>query len=170
VVVVDAACSARGQPTRSGRPARAAPSDLLLEKNEEDETNMRTGTAVLGILSLTALPLLWARSAAANDQQVLKEAQRTFHHYCAKCHGDDGKGDGPAAATLDPKPRDFANCQDMAKRSDAELFKVISQGGAAANLSPAMVAWGAVFTDDQMHGLVKFVRSFCQKAAAANTH
>src|SRR5438105_7900232 len=33
--------------------------------------------------------------------------QRVFARYCAVCHGPDGRGNGPAAPSLIPRPRDF---------------------------------------------------------------
>ena len=68
---------------------------------------------------------------------------------------------------LNPKPRDFADCQNMQKRSDDELFKVISEGGEAVKMSADMQPWGGTLSDAEIHGLVKFVRSFCKRAAPA---
>ena len=34
------------------------------------------------------------------------EGKDLFHAYCSTCHGDNGKGDGPVASFLDPKPTD----------------------------------------------------------------
>src|SRR5665213_2833118 len=33
----------------------------------------------------------------------------TYHTTCAPCHGESGKGDGPAAVALNPKPQDHSN-------------------------------------------------------------
>ena len=110
------------------------------------------------------LPLLGSIPAAADDAAATK-AKENYGTYCRKCHGDHGKGDGPGAAMLNPKPRDFADCQNMQKRSDAELFKVISEGGEAVGMSADMQAWGGTLSDDDIHGLMTFVRSFCQQPA-----
>ncbi len=34
--------------------------------------------------------------------------QRVFIEHCAICHGQDGRGNGPAAPSFSPRPRDFA--------------------------------------------------------------
>src|SRR5262245_64939976 len=44
-------------------------------------------------------------SAAAGE----KEAKEIFSSLCFTCHGNTGHGDGPGAATLNPKPRTFAD-------------------------------------------------------------
>lgn len=103
-----------------------------------------------------------AHVALAADAFAMRHAKHTYVQDCANCHGADGKGDGPGAAILDPKPRDFANCKDMSKRSDAELFKAISQGGVAVGLSGEMQPWGDQLSEQQIHELIKYVRAFCK--------
>jgi cytochrome c oxidase cbb3-type subunit 3 len=110
------------------------------------------------------LPLLGSTPVAADDAAAAKP-QENYGTYCKKCHGEHGKGDGPGAAMLKPKPRDFADCENMQKRSDDELFKVISEGGEAVGMSADMQPWGGTLSDDDIHALVKFVRSFCRQPA-----
>ncbi len=111
------------------------------------------------------LPQL-ASKATAGDDASLAKAKENYQTFCRKCHGDHGKGDGPGAAMLNPKPRDFADCANMQKRSDDELFKVISEGGDAVGMSADMQPWGGTLSDAEIHGLIKFVRGFCKQPAA----
>lgn len=97
--------------------------------------------------------LLWAAEKAA----VL------FQELCSVCHGVSGKGDGPSAQGLEPKPADFTNCQAMAKDSDDILFKIIKGGGQSAGRSTVMPAWGDSLSDPQIRELVKFIRSLCKR-------
>jgi mono/diheme cytochrome c family protein len=46
---------------------------------------------------------------------------------CVSCHGASGKGDGPAAAALNPKPADWTSAKVQGE-SDGELFWKISNG------------------------------------------
>jgi len=46
---------------------------------------------------------------------------------CVSCHGNSGKGDGPAAAALNPKPADWTSAK-VQKETDGELFWKISNG------------------------------------------
>ena len=78
---------------------------------------------------------------------------------CSACHGESGKGDGPAAVALNPKPRNYTDCAVMGKKSDAELFKVIKEGGPAVGLSPLMVAWGTQLSDKEIWDIIAFIRS-----------
>lgn len=89
--------------------------------------------------------------------------KQNYDTFCSKCHGVNGKGDGPGAATLKTRPRDFTDCKRMATYSDDTLFNVIKNGGGAAGLSSEMQAWSSGFEDSEIHDLVAFVRTFCSK-------
>ena len=39
--------------------------------------------------------------------EFVQAGKEIYEFRCAPCHGFSGKGDGPAAMTLDPRPRDF---------------------------------------------------------------
>ena len=81
----------------------------------------------------------------------------TYHTTCAPCHGESGKGDGPAAIALNPKPRDHSNGAYMDKLSNDHIFKVITQGGAAFGY-PTMPAQPTL-KDDTVKNVIAFVRS-----------
>jgi mono/diheme cytochrome c family protein len=67
-----------------------------------------------------------------------EEAKNIFQMRCVICHGQTGKGDGPGAANLDPKPRNYSDKAWQATVTDEDLKKVIVQGGAALGKSPIM--------------------------------
>lgn len=115
---------------------------------------MRTIALLLGGLSLLAA----AVSAGAAD---LAAAKDNFSLFCVKCHGPGGKGDGPSAATLATKPRDFTDCKRMKAISDETLFGAIKNGGESVQLSKDMPAWKDGMEDDEIHDLVAYVRSLC---------
>lgn len=74
---------------------------------------------------------------------------------CAPCHGAGGKGDGPAAATLQPKPADWTS-KVVQDQSDGELFWKITTG------NPPMPPWQSLPEKDRWH-LVNFIRSLAPK-------
>ena len=115
----------------------------------------------LSLCALIAASSLTALRARADDTAMAK-ARENYMSYCTKCHGEQGKGDGPGAAMLNPKPRDYTDCKTMQKKPDAELFKVISEGGDAAGMSADMQPWGGTLSDQEIHDLVKFIRGFCK--------
>ena len=88
-------------------------------------------------------------------------AQALFAERCAACHGLEGKGNGPASAALNPKPRNYTDASWQASVTDEQLRKTIRLGGAAVGKSPSMPA--APDLDDKpdvIEGLVKLVRKF----------
>ncbi len=74
-------------------------------------------------------------AGAAMDGDKAKEV---FKSRCAACHGAEGKGDGPGAAALNPKPRNYHDKDWQAKVTDEEITKAITYGGAAIGKSPMM--------------------------------
>lgn len=54
--------------------------------------------------------------------------RRIYAGHCAACHGSDGRGDGPAAAGLDPAPSNFHDAGRMAQRSLYALYSTVTLG------------------------------------------
>ncbi len=98
----------------------------------------------------------------------LSAARDNFVGQCAKCHGESGSGDGPAGATLPVRPRNFTDCSRMSKESDERIFNTIKGGGSSAGLSKEMPPWGEAFDDQEIKGLVAYVRQFCNSQRARN--
>ncbi|RMF93832.1 MAG: cytochrome c [Nitrospinota bacterium] len=88
--------------------------------------------------------------------------KKIYQQFCASCHGASGRGDGPAAAALNPKPRNFTDKELMSQKSDERLFNVIKKGGAANGLSPVMPPWGASLKDSQIWDLIAYIRTLAQ--------
>jgi len=88
---------------------------------------------VKGIGLLVAVLLLPTVVLAQGDAAKGKEL---FAKHCGTCHGPAGKGDGPAAAALNPKPRDLTNKAYVAGLKDQYLFDLVQKGGAAVGKSP----------------------------------
>src|SRR5512135_3642575 len=116
-------------------------------------------SVILRIVIL-AIGIGGAASAAIAQQG---DATSNYSNLCTTCHGATGKGNGPAAAALNPKPKDFADCKTMAKITDETLFKAIHDGGQTVGLSPMMPPWGGSLTEPQIHDLVRYIRGFCKK-------
>lgn len=66
------------------------------------------------------------------------EADKLFATRCAACHGPAGEGNGPAAAGLNPKPRNYHDKAWQAATTDEEIEKAIVYGGSAVGKSPLM--------------------------------
>lgn len=76
---------------------------------------------------------------------------------CSPCHGASGRGDGPASAALNPKPRDHTNGAYMDKLSNRHIFNVIKNGGASYGY-PTMPAQPNL-SEDQIKTVVAYIRT-----------
>jgi len=115
---------------------------------------------VLRLAAICAAAMLTTPAARPAHAQDIKT---TFMVYCARCHGESGQGDGTDGASLAVKPRDFSNCALMSKTPDATIINAIKNGGASVGVSKDMPAWGEGLSDQQIHDLAGYVRSFCKK-------
>ena len=100
------------------------------------------------------------QAAGTPDEQ----AQKMFATVCVMCHGADGTGTGPAAETLNPKPRNYTDPAWQASVTDDDIRKTILLGGQGVGKSPMMP--GQPQLKDQpevLDGLVKIIRGFGKK-------
>lgn len=90
-------------------------------------------------------------------------ASTIFTTRCATCHGVDGKGTGPAAQALNPKPRDYTDANWQKSVTDEQIATTIVKGGAAMGKSPLMTANPDLEQQPVVvEGLVKIVRGFAE--------
>jgi len=112
---------------------------------------------LLTIAALAALAChLQLTPVAATETEVV------FKFYCAQCHGVTGKGDGPNVTKDFPvSPRNFTDAGEMNKLSNADLKNVILDGGPSVSKSPMMPPWSKTLTEEEVDGLVKYLRVLC---------
>ena len=66
----------------------------------------------------------WAdtlKNPFAGSIKATNEGKKLFQLYCVTCHGEEGKGNGPAAASLNPHPADLA-LKSVQKQTDGSFF------------------------------------------------
>jgi len=91
--------------------------------------------------------------------------QLVYQHYCAICHGAEGKGDGLNASLLEVSPRDFTNPQFWEKNTTPErLHDVITHGGTYVGKSILMPVWGNTLTENQVRDVIVYIRAFPDSA------
>jgi cytochrome c6 len=77
-----------------------------------------------------------------------------FKAKCAMCHGADGSGTTATGKAL--KLRDLGS-SDVQSQSDAQLTEIVSNG------KNKMPAYKGKLTDDQIKGLVAYIRGLAKK-------
>jgi caa(3)-type oxidase subunit IV len=61
--------------------------------------------------------------------ELVAKGKETFVQLCATCHGTEGQGNGPAAAGLTPKPRNFTQADGWKNgRKVSQIFKTLREG------------------------------------------
>jgi len=128
---------------------------------------MRRAATALGMIVLlgvgAAAPALaqspWVAPAADKDkknplpadEKTIAQGKKVADANCVSCHGPRGKGDGVAAAALNPKPADWTSAK-IKGETDGELFWKISTGRGA------MPAWSFLPENDRW-AVVRYIRS-----------
>src|SRR3989454_3955447 len=98
--------------------------------------------------------------------------RRVYAQRCAVCHGPDGRGNGPAAPSLIPRPRDFTLGQFKYKSTaagqpptEADLMHVVANGLAAS----AMPYWRDILDSVETRAVVAYVKSMSQGRSEEHT-
>jgi high-affinity iron transporter len=99
------------------------------------------------------LPLvLLATVAAAADT----DGARVYLERCSACHGDAGKGDGPAAAALVPRPRNLRDPAYWKDRTLEQIRAVVAKGKPGTMMQP----FAGVLTDAEIDAVARHVLGF----------
>jgi len=125
------------------------------------------GTTIATVLAIVSVgSLAWSqgkwecpagekgkKGPASTPQSVAAGKKLVAEKACTACHGETGKGDGPGAAALNPKPANWTSAA-VQTESDGCLFWKISTGRGA------MPPWGQVIPDEkQRWQLVDYIRT-----------
>lgn len=81
-----------------------------------------------------------------------KKGGKIFNSYCVLCHGDQGKGDGPGAKALDPKPANLTS-KRVQDQVDGEIFWKITNGRGA------MAQWKNIISEEDRWNIVNYIRT-----------
>jgi mono/diheme cytochrome c family protein len=80
-----------------------------------------------------------------------------YKEYCSQCHGATGKGDGPAASGLEPKPAVHANMA-FDKLPMEYLYNVVNHGGRSVGKSTSMPYWGLTIGQQGVADVIAYLK------------
>ena len=96
-----------------------------------------------------------------------------YEKWCAGCHGETGAGDGPAAAYMLPRPRNFTGAVYKIRTTasgqlptDADLLRAIDEGLAGS----AMPAWKGRLSDAERRDVLAYLKTFSSFFADTSQH
>jgi mono/diheme cytochrome c family protein len=108
--------------------------------------------------------LLSAALAIAAGPAGENVGKRVYAERCAPCHGDDGRGDGPAAAALEPRPRNLRDPAFWQDRSPAAPGDVVRHGKPGTMMQP----FEGVLSDAEIAAVVEYLGRFRPAAGAGS--
>ena len=115
---------------------------------------------------LVGLKTTWAQPLPATPQ-LLEKGKQVYGELCARCHGATGQGDGPAAQTLHPQPRNLVQAQYHLVSTwelvptDEDLFGAISAGMPGTSMRPQ-----PNLSEETVWALVQYVKSLADHSLA----
>jgi nucleotide-binding universal stress UspA family protein/mono/diheme cytochrome c family protein len=145
----------------------ACPVLTVREPRERELTKRQVSKLAVGAAALFAM-LVAPAIAGAQEPTAMKQSvpgAEVFRTYCAACHGDSARGDGPLAASMKRKP---ANLTEIAKRNGGQfpsdlVFRTIDGSQPVrGHGGPDMPEWGEAFKKSSEAGDPERVKKVIQ--------
>jgi mono/diheme cytochrome c family protein len=93
------------------------------------------------------------------DTASLTRGQVVYEANCTLCHGEEGRGDGPAGLALRPRPADF-RVHMAAGHTDAELFNWVANGVDGTQ----MPGFKDELSEQERWDVINYIRAFAAPA------
>ncbi len=120
--------------------------------------------AVAGSLAIVLVGSAWAQTSwpvpdsekskknpVAAGPKAVEQGKKVAQVNCASCHGNTGKGNGPAAMALNPKPADWTSKKVQGETDGATFWRITTGRG-------PMPAWRHLPETDRW-ALIQYIRS-----------
>ena len=90
------------------------------------------------------------------NHKATMEGKEIYNQMCAICHGLNGKGNGEAGVTLEPRPANFLALK-VSNETDGAIFWKLTEG------KPPMSSYEELLREDQRWKLVNYIRALGEK-------
>lgn len=87
-----------------------------------------------------------------SGKSSISQGKSIYKTRCIVCHGEKGKGDGPAGKALKPPAADHSSAL-VQDQTDGELFWKISEG------KGPMVSWKLILSEEDRWHVVNYLRT-----------
>ncbi len=104
---------------------------------------------------------VFAGNAPAITPALIEKGKAVYTANCLTCHGEQGNGEGPAGAYMNPKPRNFTKDKFKAGDQPQQIFKTISLGLP----NTTMAGFGHLSEEDRWAATYYLISTFRKSAA-----
>lgn len=167
--VVEAYAYWRATEGGPGLPPEATPWDSAMPAWKGDLTDAQRWKAVMAAYDLAGVeprrverPHPAPAAPPAVGTAGIDRGREIYAKRCLVCHGEKGDGEGPIAADLEPRPRNFVRGSFKLRTTasgdpptDDDLFRVVTRGIPGT----AMPGWPGL-TDDERRRVIAYVKTF----------
>ena len=119
------------------------------------EAARSTRVAVSRLTTVRWVTFIWATCIllAAVASAAEPDGAKLYAERCSGCHGDTGGGDGPAAAALVPRPKNF---HELRGKSLDEVRAIVKKGKPGTMMPP----FDGVLSDAEIDAVTRHVLAF----------
>lgn len=110
------------------------------------------------LLFSAAAPTSFHASPTGFSVDAIARGAKVYAQHCASCHGEDGRGEGPLAASLHRWPPTLVSPL-LARRADGELFWHVVDGMRNARGEVTMPAFGHALNDADTWAVLDYMKA-----------
>jgi mono/diheme cytochrome c family protein len=82
------------------------------------------------------IPPVDPKTLLESSADLISRGKELFEKNCTQCHGPAGHGDGPAAGTMNPKPRNFTSLEGWTNGFDVPgIYKTLTYGVSGTSMA-----------------------------------
>jgi mono/diheme cytochrome c family protein len=112
--------------------------------------------AELPMIKGTVSPPVDIMKEGKSTPELIEKGKTLFSTNCSSCHGTDGKGDGVAGLSLNPKPRNFHDLNGWKNGTKfSNIYKTLQEGITGS----AMPSFSTLLPDDRI-AIIHYLRTF----------
>lgn len=161
VMIVIQSCT-NSQPEGGENHMQPSPQNMGkgMMKNQQggnSQTNNSSATAQTGGAWVAPAFAKTLPNPEKDDPQAVSNGKDNYVQLCMPCHGLDGAGDGPSAASFNPPPANLL-ADSVKNETDGELFWKITTG------KGIMTSYEKILSEKRRWEIVEYIRALQEKA------